>query len=219
LLSGLGFFVESWKEWTHALWLWAFGWLGIHLSPEWSLVLSYLSFGSLLTIGQAIKVKYIAANQSNADKYRDRSFRLTSRFTWFCFGLIALGYVIVAVIQFRLSPVEGSLAYGLLATLGLLFPQVLIVLFARHAAVSVVLLFVFALTLVILPEADEDSDPTVSVALAWWLIAVVLPVILLSVAPAKAISRRLMFLAIGLILLIALNELSKLAPKLHEWGL
>ena len=48
----------------------------------------------------------------------------------------------------------------------------------------------------------------------------VLPLIVLSVAPAKAVSRRLIFLAIGLILLIALNELSKLgldvtAPKLQ----
>ena len=44
--------------------------------------------------------------------------------------------------------------------------------------------------------------------------------ILLSVAPAKAISRRLIFLALGLLLLITLNELSKLgidltAPKLQ----
>jgi hypothetical protein len=48
----------------------------------------------------------------------------------------------------------------------------------------------------------------------------VLSVILLSVAPAKAVSRRLIFLALGLLLLIALNELSKLgldvtAPKLQ----
>jgi hypothetical protein len=42
------------------------------------------------------------------------------------------------------------------------------------------------------------------------LMILLFPLILLSVAPAKAISRRLIFLAIGLILLIALNELSKL---------
>ena len=51
-------------------------------------------------------------------------------------------------------------------------------------------------------------------------VLLVLAVILLSVASAKAISRRLVFLALGLILLIALNELSKLgldltAPKLQ----
>jgi ABC-type uncharacterized transport system permease subunit len=55
----------------------------------------------------------------------------------------------------------------------------------------------------------------VAVFIAW-----VLPLILLSVAPAKAVSRRLIFLALGLLLLIALNELSKLgldltAPKLQ----
>jgi hypothetical protein len=56
-----------------------------------------------------------------------------------------------------------------------------------------------------------------------WFAAVLIwifPLILLSVAPAKAISRRLIFLALGLLLLIALNELSKLgldvtAPKLQ----
>ena len=51
-------------------------------------------------------------------------------------------------------------------------------------------------------------------------IILVLPPILLSIAPAKALSRRLIFLALGLLLLIALNELSKLgldvtAPKLQ----
>jgi hypothetical protein len=47
--------VQNWKEWTHGFWLWAFRWLGIHLPPEWTLVLSFLLFGSLLTIGQAVR--------------------------------------------------------------------------------------------------------------------------------------------------------------------
>jgi hypothetical protein len=60
----------------------------------------------------------------------------------------------------------------------------------------------------------------VDVALGGMLLGFILPIGLLSVAPAKAISRRLIFLALGLLLLIALNELSKLgldvtAPKLQ----
>jgi hypothetical protein len=56
--------------------------------------------------------------------------------------------------------------------------------------------------------------------LAMIVVAWISPLILLLVAPAKAVSRRLIFLAIGLILLVALNELSKLgldvtAPKLQ----
>jgi hypothetical protein len=67
----------------------------------------------------------------------------------------------------------------------------------------------------------DDSGPDLGLIAAGTAAGMLwaLSVILLSVAPAKAISRRLIFLAIGLVLLIALNELSKLgldvtAPKL-----
>src|SRR5262249_30837728 len=43
------FLVDHWKQWTHASWVWAFGWLGIHLPPEWTPVLSFVLFASLLT--------------------------------------------------------------------------------------------------------------------------------------------------------------------------
>src|SRR5262245_34151851 len=56
-------FVQHWKDWTHALWVWAFGWLGIHLAPEWTPILSFLLFWSLLTIGQAVKVNSTIKNQ------------------------------------------------------------------------------------------------------------------------------------------------------------
>jgi len=49
--------VQHWKEWTHAFWLWTFGWLGIHVPPQWTPILSFLLFWSLLTIGQAIRFK------------------------------------------------------------------------------------------------------------------------------------------------------------------
>jgi hypothetical protein len=67
------------------------------------------------------------------------------------------------------------------------------------------------------PESEEGITAAVFTGVA---VIFVLPLVLLSVAPAKAVSRRLIFLAIGLILLIALNELSKLgldvtAPKLQ----
>jgi hypothetical protein len=68
----------------------------------------------------------------------------------------------------------------------------------------------------VIPGGDEPVGA--SAGIVNWFTAIVLPVILLSVAPAKAVSRRLIFLALGLLLLIALNELSKFgfdvtAPK------
>jgi hypothetical protein len=100
-------------------------------------------------------------------------------------------------------------------------PQVIIVvLFARHrlhAASSAFLLSIFSTIIAFAPLLVTGAAAP---AISWIFTAPVLAVILLSVAPAKDVNRRLTFLAIGLILLIALNELSKLgldvtAPKLQ----
>src|SRR5262245_14174669 len=70
--------VEHWRAWTHAFWVWAFGWLGIHLEPEWAPVLSFLLFGSLLTIGQAlnfIKKRKIGSVEDDFILSYPRTFR------------------------------------------------------------------------------------------------------------------------------------------------
>ena len=86
-----------------------------------------------------------------------------------------------------------------------------IAVFARqrlHAAISAVL-FLGAFSFITLMQLQLDfiSAPGLFVFVS--LIAWFSPLILLSVAPARAVSRRLIFLALGLLLLIALNELSK----------
>src|SRR5262249_25069535 len=43
---------------------------GIHLPPEWAPVLSFLLFGSLLTIGQALQFNRTIKNQSVEDRHR-----------------------------------------------------------------------------------------------------------------------------------------------------
>ena len=80
--------VQHWKEWTHAFWLWAFSWLGIHVPPEWTPTLSFLLFGSLLTIGQAVKYNRTIKNQLLVDKCDSRSFQPKSWRTLFCLVLI-----------------------------------------------------------------------------------------------------------------------------------
>src|SRR5262249_46204383 len=85
--------VQHWKEWTHAFWLWAFSWLGIHVRPEWTPVLSFLLFGSLLTIGQAVKFRTTIKTQPIGDRYQGRSFQLISWRILLCLfvTLIAVG--------------------------------------------------------------------------------------------------------------------------------
>ena len=107
-------------------------------------------------------------------------------------------------------------AISFLVNLYMLLPLVVVVvIFAKHklhATVTTILLVVFWTVMIQL--TGLSAGPAVTAA----TMILVFPLILLSVAPAKAISRRLIFLAIGLLLLIALNELSKLgldliAPK------
>jgi TIR domain len=215
--------VQGWKEWTHAFWVWAFGWLGIHLPPEWTPILSFLLFGSLLTIGQAVKFKSTIKSQLTKDKYQNKSFYLISWRTLFAvIGMVGItvSFAALTLVWFRRNVLYIYYIEGILYSI----PVVIIALFARHrlhAAVSAGLMITFFYIIVAVPlrdisiSKDEFMSSLVALAGIW-----ILPMILLSVAPAKAVSRRLIFLALGLLLLIALNELSKLgvdltAPKLQ----
>jgi hypothetical protein len=227
--------VQNWKEWTHAFWLWAFGWLGIHLPPQWTPVLSFLLFGSLLTIGQAVQFKRAVKNQLIEDKYQGPFHRTALRvgiYTLISMIVWTPVVVILGVVYFLISGKLSSdfltvrahlvLTSGentLFTVVGVLPLVILIIRFARdrlNAGVTICLMIIFWIIITLQYKSDEENTEAnlTAVAMIW-----VLPLILLSVAPAKAVSRRLIFLAIGLILLIALNEVSKLgldvtAPKL-----
>jgi len=87
-----------------------------------------------------------------------------------------------------------------------------------HAIVAIVLVIIFWIIITIGQLVTMGIPQTLAEPAAGTIMAL-LPIVLLIVAPAKAVSRRLIFLALGLLLLIALNELSKLgldvtAPKL-----
>ncbi len=211
--------VDHWKEWTHGFWVWAFGWLGIHLPPEWTPLLSFLLFWSLLTMGQAIKFKGMIKTQAITDKYQGRSFRLMS---W---EMAVCACVVIIATTFGLGQsldlydwVRFLARYSvvLAAIILAVAPAIVIVSFARyklHAVVSVVLIITFFTIITvskIKPNYDINNGTTVLLPLVLTVVTWISPLILLSVAPAKAISRRLIFLALGLLLLIGLNELSKL---------
>jgi hypothetical protein len=90
-----------------------------------------------------------------------------------------------------------------------------------HAVISVILLTAF-FAIITFGQIGPEFSSRVSGGLLIILSLVIFAasLFLLLVAPAKAVSRRLIFLALGLLLLVALNELSKLgldvtAPKLQ----
>jgi hypothetical protein len=203
--------VEHWHELTHAFWIWAFGWLGIHLPPEWTPVLSFLLFASLLTVGQAVKFN----NQPIADKYRGRSFRLMSWRTLFYIILSPVVFAVMGEVVLRsydwliLVPFVG-ITIPLFIVFSLLSVLVLLARDRLNTAITIFIMPVFWKVIVFGNSVDNDEVVWVELGMIF-----LFPLILLSVAPAKAVSHRLIFLALGLLLLIALNELSKLGLDLR----
>jgi hypothetical protein len=230
--------VQNWREWTHAFWVWVFGWLGIHLPPYWTPVLSFLLFGSLLIRDQIVKSAKMVGNRSIADTHQRKSLQLAGRqamrvilslFLLVIGGIVWINVIGQLVPKFfpylwwkylRFSPgliviwIAPPIAIGAMT-------------FARHklhAAVTIVLIVTFWTIIssdLLMGPPPTHNQPDIEIA-GWiaFTLVFLLPLILLLIAPTKSISRRLVFLAIGLILLIALNELSKLgfdltAPKLQ----
>jgi hypothetical protein len=223
----------------------AFSWIGIHLPPEWTPVLSFLLFGSLLTIGQAFQFNRMIKNQSIEEKRKSYdsvgnpmvklihgstqvSMGLSRRVVWilgFMLFPILLALLSIASndwltrLALRILPssiLETGLPYlqryGFVPLIILL--MLVTIRYKEHAVSAMCLITIFWMII----TASQFSNGFVSLT-AIAMIAI-LPQILLSFEPARAISRRLIFIAFGLLLLIALNELSKLgvdltAPKVQ----
>src|SRR5262249_42693854 len=149
--------VQNWKEWTHAFWVWVFGWLGLHLLSEWTPVLSFVFFWSLLAIGQAVRFKSTIKNQPSKDKYNGKSFHLISWRTL----LSVLGMFVVTIL---VAPAKSYYPrdFDLYLTIGLTIGLIAfiispIVLFARHrlhAAISTGLMLMFFTIITFVPLLD-----------------------------------------------------------------
>jgi hypothetical protein len=193
--------VQHWKEWTHAIWLWAFGWLGIRLPPEWTPVLSFLLFWSLLTIGQAVKYKSMVKYQPIADGYQGKSFRMRQFSLYFVLLLVGIPFSLEAfltALEWWVYSIRGRhivIASILLAIVPLLVTA-LLARYKLHALVSTALMLTF-FAIITLTQFDPNSkifsdvaffkdEVAIFIFLVIVILAWISPMIILSVAPAKA---------------------------------
>jgi len=216
--------VDNWTKWAHDFWLWIFARFGIFFPPIWTSVLSFLLFLSVLIVGQAIQFNSAIKKKTSGDKYNDKSFHLMSWRTLICAvsSLLSIIVVIITIYVSRQRRDPDIIDITLMLFSAIVVPSAIIALFARHrlqAATTAVLVSIFMYIIVIghLVKLNIEASQTdwlghnlFFLLLAPWIS----PLIALIAAPAKAINRRLIFLGIGVILLIALNELSKLGPIL-----
>src|SRR5262245_51762266 len=143
--------VQHWTDFSHAFWAWAFGWLGIHLSPEWPPVLSFLLFGVLLIIGQARQYRQNRTKQSMAEKYvgYDLPSTIASPFT---LRFLLLRVVPLIGISWLLVMFVPDVGVSFVRVYILLLPVIVILLGVYlisfvinklHAAVAMCLLVIF----------------------------------------------------------------------------
>jgi hypothetical protein len=209
--------VQHWKEWTHAFWLWAFSWLGIHLPPEWTPVLTFLLFGLLLIYGQARQYRQNRTKQSMAERYE--SYDLPSTISGpFNPRFLLLRVIPLIGISWMLGRSVPDIGVPFFRSYIFLVPVIMIllgvyltsfVIHKLHAAMAMCLLVLFWI-IITLNQFIDTPHPKGFAELTAVTVISVLPLILLSVAPAKQVNRRLIFLGLGLLLLIALSELSRL---------
>jgi hypothetical protein len=215
--------VENWHEWTQAFWGWVFGRLGVQVARLYVPTLSFLLFGSLLTIGQAVKSRVAIKAKTIENKYEAKAFRLISWRTILCLVVtiiftdwwlkyvaynLSLSILNILTFEFGVRRVWNVILLILIMTLPV---AVLVIMFAkvRLYATVVVFLMVACWAIVtfspLVPGRASDFAMVMGVAFIMApVFSVIIPVsllILLSVAPAKAISRRLIFLAIGVLYL------------------
>jgi hypothetical protein len=228
--------VTRWQDWSHAFWAWLFGWVGIRIKPDVVPLMSFVAFVIALSIGVRLSTEIM--QPIPADRERDRTrLRHFVIATALYYGvppiLFMLGAAVAALGKF-MSEYGLFIREEILSIIVLLyiafiwswlvaFPFTFLMLVAKRkwpVFVASTLYMIFSVILFMVPTVQTIIRPEIPVgdlALAPILL-IMAPVLILqplllaivSFAPPRQLAARLSFLAIGLALLIFLNELSRL---------
>ena len=199
--------VTNWHQLTVAFWRIAFGWTGIRITAPWATALSFTAF-ALLTA--------LAARRSMERSSNERSVLPYLRWSYAALLAVIIGaFIMSATIK------AESLVHNILMVAFLCAPVVVAVLKAGIGVLraiafsSLFMVFSVAITKSVLLGSERieyDEFSPIYVVLMLYLF----PPILLAIAPIAPLLRRLSFLFIGFVMLIALNELSHYAPDIRS---
>jgi hypothetical protein len=232
--------VTNWHEWTTALWMSAFQSVGIRIPREIAPLLSLFSFCSATVIGARRQFVSLPGNKERAPIDLKR---VTIYFIFYVAIFLLANYTMASLItgDDELAALMGlpilaraPAAYGF-ASLAAIFPCLMFILLHPNnklAAMTLLVLlagFYWAIFLskdlafymeIILGLVDETGFLSKSIifSLVFGFVGglfFVLPIVMALVAPINALTRRLLFIAIGLGVLTALNELSHYAPAIR----
>jgi len=231
--------VTHWHEWTSAFWQWCFSFIHIKVPQYWTGLLSFLFFGTVIAFSQRMIATKAHKRISNLLASGAPALPLLSIKTAIAVTVIVLMPVgmllaiepILAAVD-RLDQILGlagdddlgeprvlTILYVALLLVYIFSPLIMLVIASNHrlkvtGIVALVTLF-FVITAVPATLGPDDGTPTFG--LAFFTAASGITAVMLMLAPVNTLLKRLTFLAIGLILLVALNALSHYAPDIRDW--
>jgi hypothetical protein len=222
-----------WHEWTRAFWTAAFSWIGIHIHHSFVPLLSFTAFLVMVVIGTILRTANptfgddsAKATRSKAQLLESVAGRLGIYVLWFVAFLGVMAVVRFYVERFGLlSSLFGAVLLPLILSATFMLVSLAAVIWAskkRPQCLELVTLLGFfwiALAYVpnLSPVVTSDSE-MLMFGVAAFLSLTLLPIGIIVIdllAPVKSINRRLLFLAMGTFLLVALNKISMLT--LHRF--
>lgn len=210
--------VDNWTYYSFTMWCWMFSWLQIQIQSEWSHVLNFAGFATIVTLGQ----------RQNMTSVRSQAFSISKVLATSLLGLLLFFLVFIILSGFWNSESEigkpGILwVYG--ATVGISFFAGLYPAIrangdnAESYLFAVIWIYVFGI-LAVVPILFLNFGPQArpSQALVWAAIAaastmIVLGNLALGSVPTRLLNRRLIQTLAGVMTLLFLNEISKLELK------
>jgi hypothetical protein len=207
--------VAHWHDWTQMFWGWVFYLIGVKVSKHHASIISFLAFTATLVLG----VNLSAPTGMKSFHSRD-AVQVMKRICILIAGPLLLFVTFFAMVRMAMF-VYPSVEYETMMIIGWLwvigFTIVYLICFVKERLWAVInsLLFLFMIAcLLALPLSDIAKDEWVLSALGMGvLVTSWMAVILFS--PLKRLTRRLSFVVLGVLTLVALSELSKL--NLHQY--
>lgn len=216
LTAWANWLVSHWREWSHALLHWLLSLVQIRVPPPWVPVLTFAIFAILIAFGQWLL--YTAARTGAG--HHDAVLPDEPAINWKKMVMVVAFQALLIITMGVVSGLFSLRSTAMVATfvlMNIFGPGALLVLLSKHRVkcfISVAITIVFCVVMVV-PDnrATEGSNAAIGNFLAFGLV----PAVMLTIAPINALTKRLCFLATGVVILIGLNELSKYAHAIRTF--
>jgi hypothetical protein len=211
--------VSHWHEWTQAFWASALSWIGLHVHPAFAPPLSFTVFLVMVVVGTVLRTETPAYSDGRSRVTRSKAQLLKSIAARVGIYLICCVVFFAIAAAATFNHVDSNYMVALLATFAVapLAPIIWASQERLQCLALAVLLTLFWITLAVVPLVPiaakiSDADH-LALGASGIFSAMLVPVGVIaieSLAPVKSINQRLLFLATGALLLVALNAMSRL---------